>query len=45
MFIVSPETEAVVTFEYGKQQEDEIDLKVGDIIQDVKQVRPVPHHP
>ena len=31
-------TEAVVLFEYEKQQDDELSLKVGDIITDVKQV-------
>ncbi len=33
-----PPTEAVVLFDYEKMQDDEIDLKLGDIIQDVKQV-------
>ena len=32
-------TEAVVLFDYEKQQDDELSLKVGDIITDVKQVR------
>ena len=31
-------TEAVVLFDYEKQQDDELSLKVGDIITDVKQV-------
>ena len=31
-------TEAVVLFEYEKQQEDELTLKIGDVIKDVKQV-------
>ena len=31
-------TEAVVLFDYEKQEDDELSLKVGDIIQDVKQV-------
>ena len=31
-------TEAVVLFDYKKQQDDELSLKVGDIITDVKQV-------
>ena len=32
-------TEAVVLFDYEKQQDDELSLKLGDIITDVKQVR------
>ena len=31
-------TEAVVLFDYEKQEDDELSLKVGDIITDVKQV-------
>ena len=31
-------------FDYDKQQDDELDLKVGMIVQDVKQVR-APHAP
>ena len=31
-------TEAVVLFDYEKQQDDELSLKVGDVITDVKQV-------
>ena len=31
-------TEAVVTFEYEAQQEDELQLKVGDVIKDVQSV-------
>lgn len=31
-------TEAVVEFEYEKQQDDELTLKIGDVIKDVKQV-------
>ena len=31
-------TEAVVLFDYEKQEDDESSLKVGDIITDVKQV-------
>ena len=31
--------EAVVVFDYEKQQDDELSLKVGDIITNVKQVR------
>ena len=31
-------TEAVVMFEYEKQQDDELSMKVGEIITDVKQV-------
>ena len=31
-------TEAVVLFDYEKQQDDELSLKFGDIITDVKQV-------
>ena len=31
-------TEAVVLFEYEKQEEDELTLKVGEVILDVKQV-------
>ncbi len=30
--------EAVVVFEYEKQLDDELDLKIGDIIQDVQRV-------
>ena len=31
-------TEAVVTFEYEAQQDDELTLKVGDVISDVQNV-------
>ena len=31
-------TEAVVLFDYEKQQDDELSLKVEDVITDVKQV-------
>ena len=31
-------TKAVVLFDYEKQEDDELSLKVGDIITDVKQV-------
>ena len=31
--------EAVVLFDYDKQQDDELDLKVGMVIQNVTQVR------
>ena len=31
-------SEAVVLFDYQKQQDDELSLKVGDVITDVKQV-------
>ena len=34
----SPLMEAVVLFEYEKQQDDEHSLKVGEVILDVKQV-------
>ena len=30
--------EAVVLFDYEKQEPDELDLKVGELITDVKQV-------
>ncbi len=35
--------EAVVMFEYEKQLDDELDLKIGDIIQDVQQVSGCTH--
>ena len=31
-------TEAVVLFEYEKQQDDELSMKVGEVITDVKEV-------